>query len=315
MVEYDSLPHWHTAYERLDDDREQPRSGTHGSVHRARLIGSANSEERVLLFTSGRVESLAESQRLCREVDVLRLITPHPNVLQLLGAYQSTSRALVMAFAAADSDLASVLARRPGRHLDLEFARSCAHQLCAGLAHVHAHGVLHRDIKPANILVHTGAMPRVVIADFGRARLRPGGCAVKRKAATASGVARDACVLTAGQCTPAYAAPEVFCFADDDMCTYGLASDCWSIGCVVFETLVGEIFCRARDTAESRLSVCSLRLPPHPAGDAQPLSGSRGRRGPVAGVRDGGRSGLGPGLGDQAGHLGAPRTPQSERRR
>ena len=104
-----------------------------------------------------------------------------------------------MAFAAADSDLAAVLRRRPGRRLDHEFARSCAHQLCAGLAHVHAHGVLHRDIKPANILVHIGATPRVVIADFGRARLRPhGGRAVKRKADTAAGVARDACELTAG---------------------------------------------------------------------------------------------------------------------
>ena len=258
MVEYDSLPHWNIAYERLDDDRELPRSGTDGSVHRARLIGSAHSEERVLKFTSARATSLAESQRLCREVDVLRLIEPHPNVLQLLGAYQSNTLALVMAFAAADSDLASVLARHPGRRLDIEFARSCAHQLCAGLAHVHAHGVLHRDIKPANILVHIGAMPRFVIADFGRARLRPQG-PVKRKAATASGVARDA----AGQCTPAYAAPEVFCFADDDMCTYGFSSDCWSIGCVVFETLVGEIFCRARDIA-SMLSVCSQRLGPPP---------------------------------------------------
>ena len=266
MMEYDSFLHWQTVYQRLDDDRELPRSGTDGSVHRAQLIGSAHSEERVLKFTSARAESLAESQRLCREVDVLRLIEPHPNVLQLLGAYQSTSRALVMAFAAADSDLASVLARRPGRHLDLEFARSCAHQLCAGLAHVHAHGVLHRDIKPANILVHISAMPRVVIADFGRARLRPqGGCAVKRKAATASGVARGECMLTAGQCTPAYAAPEVFCFADDDMCTYGLSSDCWSIGCVVFETLVGEIFCLAGATAASMLSVCSMRLGPPPA--------------------------------------------------
>ena len=129
MMEYDSLLHWQTVYQRLDDDRELPRSGTDGSVHRAQLIGSAQSEERVLKFTSARAESLAESQRLCREVDVLRLIEPHPNVLQLLGAYQSKSRALVMAFAAADSDLAAVLRRRPGLRLDHEFAQACAHQL------------------------------------------------------------------------------------------------------------------------------------------------------------------------------------------
>src|SRR3954452_19412495 len=43
-------------------------------------------------------------------------------------------------------------------------------QVCAGLAHAHAKGVIHRDIKPQNLLL-TADQSMVKIADFGVARL------------------------------------------------------------------------------------------------------------------------------------------------
>lgn len=49
------------------------------------------------------------------------------------------------------------------------FVRTLVDQLLAGLAAVHAEGVVHRDIKPANVLLEaTGTgRPRLRLSDFG----------------------------------------------------------------------------------------------------------------------------------------------------
>ena len=54
--------------------------------------------------------------------------------------------------------------------LTIERAMHYLEQVCSGLAHAHACGVIHRDIKPQNLLL-TANREIVKIADFGVARL------------------------------------------------------------------------------------------------------------------------------------------------
>ncbi|SKB06345.1 Serine/threonine protein kinase [Prosthecobacter debontii] len=45
--------------------------------------------------------------------------------------------------------------------------------ICAGMEHAHAKGVIHRDLKPSNVMVSTGQkgdLPKVTIIDFGIAK-------------------------------------------------------------------------------------------------------------------------------------------------
>jgi serine/threonine-protein kinase len=85
----------------------------------------------------------------------------------------------------------------------------------------HRQGVVHRDIKPENILLDQG---RPLVADFGIARL--------------IGVAGEGAVSTSGLAvgTPGYMSPEQL-FGDREL---DGRSDIYSLGCVLYEMLVGE---------------------------------------------------------------------------
>ena len=96
----------------------------------------------------------------------------HPNIISRLGhgSARDTNNTifhyLVLEYLPG-GDLAK-MCREGG--MSLAQALYYLEQVCAGLAHAHAHGVIHRDIKPQNLLL-TADKQTVKIADFGVARL------------------------------------------------------------------------------------------------------------------------------------------------
>jgi serine/threonine protein kinase len=117
---------------------------------------------------------------------------------------------------AAGRDLRKILAD-PG-HLPLRRALAIGRQICDGLSHAHARGIVHRDMSPGNIVVD--AEDQVKITDFGLA--------------SSPQVAEDSEAPIAG--TPGYMAPEQLLTKIVDA-----RSDIFAVGCILYQMLSGRL--------------------------------------------------------------------------
>src|SRR3954451_15330332 len=110
-------------------------------------------------------------------------------------------------------------ALRAGELNDAAAIEACA-QICEGLAHAHAAGILHRDVKPSNVLLASGDRVSVRLLDFGLARM------AEAETLTAQGDVPG---------TLAYISPERL--AGDEASE---ASDVWAVGVMLWESLAGQ---------------------------------------------------------------------------
>jgi serine/threonine protein kinase len=184
--------------------------GGMGQVHMARhRSGHLVAIKRVRDTLSG---DLVIRDRLANEATLLRRVK-HPNVIRALDAGQDTDGTpyLVMVPVSGGS-LAQLAKQGP---LPLARIASITEQLLAGLAAIHAAGVVHADIKSSNVMIDD--TDHVQIIDFGLAR-------------TMSRFESNG--MIAG--TPSYMAPEVIA---GDPAT--VAADIYAVGAIVYELLTG----------------------------------------------------------------------------
>ena len=169
--------------------------------------------------------SQAEVDAFTREAS-LQASLQHDHVVRVLGIAIDASPAarrygLVMqrGEGGLDACLASLAPRTR-----LEFAR----QIAAGLAYMHAQGVVHADVKPANVLVLPGGVS-VALTDFGFA-------AAKLAASQSSSAGGGK-----GAGTAAFKAPELFERDEDGNFAHGAskASDVFSFAVMAFCLLAG----------------------------------------------------------------------------
>ena len=151
----------------------------------------------------------------------------HDHIVDILDFGQSPEGENFMIMEYLEGQTISSRIRGAG-HLDVLSALHITMQIVDALQNAHAKGVIHRDLKPDNIYLirRAGTVDYVKILDFGLAKLLTGSEGQNHKTSSGS-------VLG----TPHYMAPEQC----EGKLTIDGRADLYSVGCIVYQMLTGEL--------------------------------------------------------------------------
>lgn len=179
-------------------------------------------------------------ERFLREVSLLSNLT-HPHIVPVFAAGDAGGFLYYVMPFIGGKTLAERLAKEG--YLPLGVALRIAHEVADALAYAHQHDVIHRDIKPGNILLHDN---HALVADFGIARALH---VAESEPITEVGVAVG---------TPTYMSPEQITGEED----VDGRTDVYSLGCVLYEMLIGEPPFRGGDTRSTMIKHITDEPPP-----------------------------------------------------
>jgi serine/threonine protein kinase len=175
----------------------------------------------------------------------------HPNIIEIYDAGEVDGELYLAMRYVEGASLAAVL-RLAGR-LEPDRALSILAKVASALDKAHANGLVHRDVKPDNVLLGAPAtrasIEEVLLTDFG----------LVRPIDARTEFTQIGSVLG----TLSYMAPELFQGGEIDG-----RSDQYSLGCVLYECLVGQVPFK-RDT-DAALLMAHLTSPPPSVSDQRP---------------------------------------------
>ncbi|XP_050452311.1 serine/threonine-protein kinase fused isoform X2 [Cataglyphis hispanica] len=184
--------------------------GSFGQVYKAKKRSDGEIVAFKMIRKCGR--SFKELKSLRQECEIQRHLH-HPNIVQMIDSFE-TENEIVVVTEYADKELYDILDKE-GR-LSEERTQVIACDLVSALYYLHSNRVMHRDLKPQNVLLEANGVAK--LCDFGFARSMSTGTHV----------------LTSIKGTPLYMAPELI-----EECPYDHNADLWSLGCIVYELVVG----------------------------------------------------------------------------
>jgi serine/threonine-protein kinase len=185
--------------------------GGSGTVYRAwdRALGEPIA---IKVLRPDRAAERSWIKRLAREVKLARVIR-HPNVCRIFELGHGDGHWFVTMELGTGGTLRDLLLEETAAARPLVERMADARAICAGLAAIHAVGIIHRDVTPQNVLRLTDG--RLVLSDFG--------LAIPMTANT-----------TVHGGTPNYMPPETLLGSRGDQ-----RSDVWQLGVILHEVLFG----------------------------------------------------------------------------
>ncbi|XP_064459522.1 phosphorylase b kinase gamma catalytic chain, skeletal muscle/heart isoform-like isoform X2 [Ornithodoros turicata] len=182
-----------------------------GKEYAAKIIDISADNE------AGGPTSLLVSTR--REIDILRLVSGHPHIIELRDVFESTTFIFLVLELCKNGELFDYLTSVVA--LSEKKTKSIMKQLFEAVAEIHSKNIVHRDLKPENILLDDNY--NIKLTDFGFAiRLKEGE------------------TLSELCGTPGYLAPELLkASMYEGAPGYGRQVDIWACGVIMYTLLVG----------------------------------------------------------------------------
>lgn len=163
--------------------------------------------------------SPSEREQTLNEVELMKLIGSHPNIILVHDTFESDSFIFIVMELCPNGELFDYLTRVV--RLSEKKTRSIMRSILGAVSLFHKMNIVHRDLKPENILLDENM--NVKISDFG--------FAIKL---------HENQLLTDLCGTPGYLAPETLsCSMYDDQPGYGIEVDMWACGVILYTLLSG----------------------------------------------------------------------------
>mmetsp|Transcript_2785 Transcript_2785/g.4197 ORF Transcript_2785/g.4197 Transcript_2785/m.4197 type:complete len:808 (-) Transcript_2785:541-2964(-) len=210
-------------------------SGSYAHVYKA-TNNTTGELYAVKVISREKLGSVKLQENLDNEISIMRDYS-HINIVRLFDHFTSSRHIYLALEYCAGGDLQKYIKRYS--RIEERVARRFLYQLAQGLKFLHQKNIIHRDIKPQNLLMtDTTTQAIIKYADFGFARHL-----------------QEAAMAQTPCGTPFYMAPEIF-----EMQEYDAKADLWSVGCVLYEMLVGLPPFKGQNPRELFLNIRSKQL-------------------------------------------------------
>lgn len=212
--------------------------GNYGKVLLVRKHGS-NELMAMKILRKDIVEAKNQVAHTLAERSILSRMD-HPCIVKLRYAFQSKTKLFFVLEYCPGGELFFHL-NRERRFLEVQ-ARFYAACILLALEQLHRHKVVYRDLKPENVLIDKDGYAK--LTDFGLSKEE---IINNRSTSTVCG-------------TPEYLAPEIILKQG-----HGMAVDWWSLGCIIYEMLVGlpPFYTNFRNQLYNRILGGAIQYPPY----------------------------------------------------